>query len=279
MATSQRASLLTKTFTVLKKHYKPQPPVDRPVLDQLIFASCLENANYTVAEQGFLILQEEFFDWNEVRVSTLRDLREALEMLPDPEYAGENIRQLLRHIFEATYDFNCLEELRKKALGKAVKELNRIKGTTSFTVGYITQASLGGHSIPLDKAALEALRVIGAASEAEAAKGNVSGVERAIAKSKGPDFASLLHEFSADYLASPTSTKLQKVFQEINPEAKERLPGRSRSGSNGKKKAAKGKTAKKAAKKKASPAKAAAKKSARKKTAAKKAPGKRKKPR
>ncbi|MBI3462729.1 MAG: hypothetical protein HY000_06665, partial [Planctomycetes bacterium] len=71
MTTSNRG-LLTKVHKVLKKHYKPiAPSADRPVMEQMLFACCLENTHYEQAEQAFAALSDAFLDWNEVRVSTV----------------------------------------------------------------------------------------------------------------------------------------------------------------------------------------------------------------
>ena len=64
---------------MLKKHYKPvPPPADRPLLEQLLYACCLENTRYEPAEQAFTALAKGFFDWNEVRVSTVKELAEVM---------------------------------------------------------------------------------------------------------------------------------------------------------------------------------------------------------
>jgi len=225
MATSQRAALLTKTHTVLKKHYKPHFPPELPLLEQLLFACCLENARFAEAEKAFEYLRKNFFDWNEIRVSTIRDLSEALDNLPHPAETGAAVRAVLQHVFERTYAFD-LEGLRKLNLGKAIHELEAIPGASAFAIAYLTQSSLGGHAIPLDQAAMELLHVVGAISESELEKRSIGGIERAIAKSKGAEFSSLLHQFAADFWATPDVAKIQKILVEISPDSKERYAAR-----------------------------------------------------
>ena len=257
MATPNRASILTKTHKVLKKHYSPvAPPKDRNVLEALLYACCLENAPYDKADDVFARLQESYFDWNEVRVTTVTELAEAMAELPDARAAATNLKRCLQGVFETDYSFE-LDGLQKENLGKAIKKLEKYSASP-FAVGYVTQTTLGGHSIPIDRAALDLLLVLGVISEAEAAKGQTPGLERAIAKSKGVEFGSLLHQLAVDFRASPFGTGPRKIIVEIEPSAKERLP-------------------KRAAKKK--PAKAAAKKTKKttKKTAAKAKPATKKK--
>ena len=50
----------------------------------------------------------------------------------------------------------------------------------------------GGHSIPVSKGAIDVLYAVGVISDAEADKGQVPGLERAIPKNKGVEFGSLL---------------------------------------------------------------------------------------
>lgn len=226
MTTSNRG-LLTKVHKVLKKHYKPvAPSADRPLMEQLLFACCLENTHYERAEQAFAALSEAFFDWNEVRVSTVKELADALQLLPDPMTAAGNLRRLLQSVFESTYSFE-LEGLRKQNLGVAIKQLEKLDGSTPFVVAYVTQTVLGGHSIPIDRGALECLAILGIISAGEQQKGVVPGLERAIPKNKGVEFGSLLHQLSADFSANPHDGSVHKILLEISSDAKERLPKRT----------------------------------------------------
>jgi endonuclease-3 len=224
--TASNRGLLTKVHKVLKKHYKPVAPAERPLLEQLLFAACLENAHFERAEQAFASLLEAFFDWNEVRVSTVKELAEALQLLPDPMTAAGNLRRLLQSVFESTYSFE-LESLRKQNLGVAIKQLEKLDGSTPFTVAYVTQTVLGGHSIPIDRGALDCLLILGIISESEHEKETVPGLERTIPKNKGVEFGGLLHQLSADFSANPQDTAVHKILLEISPDAKERLPKRS----------------------------------------------------
>lgn len=225
MSTTNRASLLNKTHKVLKKHYKPQAKDERPLLEVLIFAGCLENAQYSAAEKAFATLSNDFFDWNEVRVTTKKELSEVLSMLPDSMAGAERVKRVLQSVFEKLYSFE-MEDLRKQNLGKAVKQLEAFDGTTPFMVAYATQMALGGHKIPLDQGALDALLVVGVVTPAEVAKQAFGSIERAISKTKGIEFGSLLHQLGADFVASPYSTNLHKTLLEIDSGAKSRLPKR-----------------------------------------------------
>jgi endonuclease-3 len=225
MGTSNRAALLVKTHKVLKKHYTPAVPADRPVLGQLLYALCLENSHADAAAKAMTDFESGFFDWNEVRVSTVTELAEVMTSLFDAKQQATNFKRALQGVFETTYSFD-LEALKKRNLGQAIKDLEKLPGVTPFAVAYVTQTSLGGHAIPLDRGALDALVVLGIATEKEAATGTVPGVERAIPKNKGVEFGSLLHQLGVDLLARPFSNDVREIFLSIASDAKERLPKR-----------------------------------------------------
>lgn len=286
MSAPNRSNLITALQKVLKKHYKPVPPeTKRTVLQNLLYGCLLDNARYQDADAAWTRLQDEFFDWNEVRVATSRELAEYFPMLPDPIKAADRIRQALQNVFEGLYAFD-LELLQKENLGKATQKLEKFVKLSPFAVGYVVQTSLGGHSIPLDDGAMAIMLIVDIVTEKEAAERRVPGLERAVPKSKGREFGSLLHQLSADFMANKFSPTVHKTLLEINPDAKDRLPKRGSKSS--KKKSAKGskssgkaaaKTATSAPKKTTKKAKATSAKSATKSTTASKKKTTKRKPR
>ncbi len=153
MSTQNRASLLSKIHKVLKKHYKPVVPRgEPPLLESLLFACCLENAHFETAEKVFQAVKGAFYDWNEVRVTTVKELAEVMAALPEPAAAAAHLKGILQTVFESEYSFE-LEGLKKQNIGQAVKRLQKLEGATPFNVAYGTQMALGGHSIPLDRGA------------------------------------------------------------------------------------------------------------------------------
>ena len=101
MASSSRSTKISKIHKVLKKAgYEPSAPdPQRTVLEHLLFAACLENAKYDDAEQAFAALGHNFFDWNEVRVTTVRELVEEMACLPDPSEAVAHRNAMRRALF------------------------------------------------------------------------------------------------------------------------------------------------------------------------------------
>ena len=227
MSISNRASILNKIHKSLKKHYKVAPERgDQPVLDALLFACCLENAPQGTAHTVYDTVRSSFFDWNEIRVTTVKELAEVMHALPEAGEAAARLKNVLQSVFESEYSFN-LDSLKKQNLGQAVKRLQKLDGVTPFAAAYVTQTALGGHAVPLDRGTLESFVVLGAASPQEAASGNVPGLERAIPKSKGAEFSALVHELGAEMVAHPFSTAYRDLLLSIAPDAKDRLPKRA----------------------------------------------------
>jgi endonuclease-3 len=184
----------------------------------MLFACTLENASPAAAEKVYARLTHNFFDWNEVRVSTVTELAEVMKDLPEPPVAASNLKKILQGVFESTYSFD-LEQLKKQNISAGIKRLQSLDGVTPFILAYTVQVALEGHSIPLDRGTLDVLGILGIASAAEVESGNVTGLERAIPKNKGIEFGSLLHQLGADYVASPHSPSVKKIITSINPQA------------------------------------------------------------
>ena len=226
MTAVSRTAQFAKVHKVLKKHYKPSPcNAGRTVVEHMLFACCLEDAHHDAAEEAFAALVHTFFDWNEVRVTSISELSEVMACLPDPRAAANRIKRVLHAVFEATFNFD-LEDLRKKNLGPTVKWLEKLDGTTRFTVAYVIQAALGGHAIPIDAGTMAVLRLLDLVTDKDVAAGVVPGLERAVAKSKGIEFGSLLHELGADFSANPYSPQVREILLQIEPECEGRLPKR-----------------------------------------------------
>jgi endonuclease III len=220
---SNRAAKYEQLHKSLKKHFKPQTePGERSVLEHLIYACCLEDARTEQADEAFAKLQQAYFDWNEVRVTTVIELGEALSSLPNASQAGHRIKRCLQSLFETRYDYN-IDDMKKANLSKATDELTALKGVTPFVLNYVSQNGLGGHAIPVDTLALDVMVQCEIITTAEAEKRSLPGVERAIPKNKGFEFGSLLHQFAVEFQQNPKNAEVLAVFKDmgVSPKAKE----------------------------------------------------------
>lgn len=197
-AITNKQQLLTQAQNALKKKF-PLPEAEaaaepRPLLEELIYAICREDSTPAEADTAYARLRKAFIDWNEVRVSTVQEIGDALRPLSEPGTRGKRIVGLLQEVFEAMYSFD-LSELAKKGLKDTARKLRFYKeGVTDYAVAWVIQRSLGGHAIPLDGATLRVLRRLGVIEDVdtdspESLRGSI---EHVIAKTRGPEFTDLM---------------------------------------------------------------------------------------
>src|SRR5579863_2146804 len=164
MATQSKAQFLTEVHTLLKRRYKPK--ADRnasrlSVLKAVVYGICHEGTTREQANQALSRFKDEFFDWNEVRVSSVEEIRENLAGIPGPEDRARRIRRFLRQLFNRTYGFT-LDALTKKPLKEALKVLQTYDACSSdYVTATVIQQALGGHAIPIDKDTLRAVQRLG----------------------------------------------------------------------------------------------------------------------
>jgi hypothetical protein len=215
MSSGNRTVKYENLLKSLRKHYKPlADPPERSVLEHLLYACCLEDARVEQADEGFAKLQQTYFDWNEVRVTTVAELAEALKALPFPMQAASRIKQCLQSIFETRYQYD-IDDMKKANLGKATAELEAWKGMSPFAVAYVSQHALGGHSIPPSSLICDAMWQCEILTLQEIPKNALPGIERAIPKTKGIEFAGLMHQFATDLYHHPKSAAPLAVLKDM----------------------------------------------------------------
>lgn len=201
MATTvNKQKIVNHLFTHFGKNAKGKPAGERPILEDFVYAILRENATRDAADQAFASLQERFFDWNEVRVSSTLEIVEAFDgALADAETRAQRIVDFLQEIFETTYSFDLqplLEVLQKKGLKQASKQLSRYQAASDYVVAFVMQQSLNGHAIPLDAAAQRCLKRMGLVEEHADLETLRSSVEHQVPKAKGQQFIDLISELA-----------------------------------------------------------------------------------
>lgn len=199
MATQSKSQFLADIHAQLKRRYKPKPDRDAgklSVLEAVIYGICREDATRGQANQALSRLKDQFFDWNEVRVSPIAEIQETLADIPDAEARAQRIRRFLRQLFEKTYGFT-LEPLTKKPLKEALKALSAYDAFSSdYVTATVIQQALGGHAIPVDSSTRRALDRLGIHEANPAALRSI--LERAIPKNRGMEFLELIEELAHD---------------------------------------------------------------------------------
>lgn len=199
MATQSKTQYLSDLQAYLQDRYKPnvEPAAGRlSIIEAVVFGICHENTTREQANQALSRFKDQYFDWNEVRVSPLVEIEETLAGLPDAADRARRIRGFLRHCFERTYSFTH-EQLVKKPLKEAIKSLQRFEAFRSdYVAATVIQLALGGHAIPIDDLTVQAFERLGL-QEADTPTLR-SLVERAIPKNRGAEFVELLEEMTHD---------------------------------------------------------------------------------
>ncbi|MFO0066908.1 MAG: hypothetical protein ACK523_13195 [Pirellulaceae bacterium] len=213
MSATQRAERIEKLFKVLRKHYKPPtPPTHHSLLEQILYASCLEDSKFDSADEAYAKLEQTKVDWNETRVTTVAELAELLRAVRRPPEAARRVRGALQAIFESRYAFE-LEDLKKSGLNKVSDEFRKW-GLSRFVIDYVILYGLSGHAIPLDSSSLDLLCQMELFTQQEIDKKS-PGLERIIPKAKGAESFGLLHQFAVDFSSHPRSAVVQAVFKEL----------------------------------------------------------------
>ena len=201
MAAPSKAQYLNVIHTTLKKRYKPKP--DRldgrlSVLEAVIYGICHEGTTREQANQALSRFKDGFFDWNEVRVSSVEEIQHALIGFPAAEPRAQKIRRFLRQLFEKTYSFT-LDALVKKPLKESLKVLAEYDAFGSdYVEATVVQLALGGHAIPVDEPCRRALVRLGIADAEVEPEALRSLLERAVPKNRGIEFSELIEELAHD---------------------------------------------------------------------------------
>jgi endonuclease III len=199
-APNKQTQLAHLQAALKKKTPAPTDPPERPVLEEVVYAILRDAATPEQADAAFARLKDKdvFFDWNEIRVSSVQEVADAVHGLPGAGDKGERVIKLLQEVFEEIYGFD-LGDIAKKGVKQAAKQLARYKsGVNEFAVAWVTQRALGGHAIPLDHPTIRVLQRVAVLEadidDLEAARGTL---EHFIPKTAGPDFTDRMAVFAA----------------------------------------------------------------------------------
>jgi len=202
MATQSKSQLLNEVHTLLKKRYKPK--ADRgngrlSVLEAVIYGICHEATTREQANQALSRFKDGFFDWNEVRVSSIEEIQNTLAGMSDTESRGQKIRRFLRQLFEHTYGFSLEAQTKKKSLKDAIKSLQEYEALGSdYVLATVIQQALEGHAIPVDEPARRVLQRLGVADPETDNPALRVVLERHVPKNRGCEFIELIEDLAHD---------------------------------------------------------------------------------
>ncbi|MCH7686876.1 MAG: hypothetical protein IH899_09385 [Planctomycetes bacterium] len=209
---SDKQRIAKKLIPLLKKRYTGSVPKDtHPILETILYAICLENSSIDEANDAFGRLESNFFDLNEIRVSSISELTQVFSILDQPEWRALRVRSILHYVFEKHFEYD-FETLRRKTLDLAGKQLAKIKELSPFVRCYTLQASLGSHLVPVDEVTRNASVWLGFVEPNLSVVKASESLKSAVRKADVPLFCYLLRRLATD-------PKVRKTFDSFNQQS------------------------------------------------------------
>jgi len=201
---SDKQAIAKKLMMILKKQYKGSvPQSDRPVLETILYAICLENSSDSRADSVYARLESTFHDWNEMRVSSISELTDVFHDVDRPERRALQVRCALHYLYEKHFKFE-FESLRRKTLDLAEKQLRKIKELSGFVRLFTLQSALGSHLVAVDDFMCGAAIWLGLADLGSTPISASEALKSAVRKADGPLFCHLLRSLASDPLVKGT---------------------------------------------------------------------------
>lgn len=110
------------------------------------------------AKQAFETLKKEYVDFNELRISPLKDIVDRLgKEYPNAWAKAAEITTSLKKVFSRTYDVSIdyMADMTKKDLRRHLREV----GLSPYAASYVTLNVFDGHAIPIDTDLLDVLKM------------------------------------------------------------------------------------------------------------------------
>lgn len=144
---------------------EPADPPETPVVERLIRAFLTWETTTRQADQAYNRLMRRVVDFNDMRVTDLADLVEAI----GPRVSRAEERALrIRHVLHAIYEQEhavSLERYRDLPKREARKQLDEMTGMVPFVSASVVLLALGGHAMPVDDQLLGRLKRDGVVDE------------------------------------------------------------------------------------------------------------------
>jgi len=156
---SEKARRLDRARLHLKRRYGDAPKLmlTHPV-EHILRAILSEEATASQVDQAMRRLREQFVDWNDLRVSRPREIREALG--PDFPGVGHKARVIPRLLDQVFKHHNSMVWDFMEAMGKVATRafFGSLEEVRPFVAATIARDSTGAHAFPVDR---DIARVLG----------------------------------------------------------------------------------------------------------------------
>uniref|UniRef100_A0A7C4LLI4 Uncharacterized protein n=1 Tax=Schlesneria paludicola TaxID=360056 RepID=A0A7C4LLI4_9PLAN len=195
---ADRAAVIKKLLPLIKKHCKiAVPKLDRPIMESMLYAVCLEDASVEQADLAYERLFKQYPDLNEARVSSITEMEPIFAGLDNADWRAFRARAVLQYVFEKSFNFE-LESLRKKTLEIASKQLAKIRHLTPFVRNFTLQQAIGAHLIPLDEASTRVLVWLGLAAPNQSVEEVGEALKGIVRKADALQFCFTLRALATD---------------------------------------------------------------------------------
>ena len=197
--TPGRQDAIRQILATLEKRYRSQlrPHQDRPVLETLIYAICLEENSFVDAEVYYERVSSLFHDFNEARVSSITELARIFDGSPLAEWKAFRFRNLLTHVFESFYAFD-FDSLLRKSNEQANRLMSRVPELSQFARNYTLNRCMGIHQLPLDICMRDAVAWLGLGTPGQTPQRTAAALKSAVRKADAERFCGLVRCMGAD---------------------------------------------------------------------------------
>ena len=263
---TDKVKRLERIRLALKRRYgdQPQVPIALPV-EYALRTILAEEATADAVEKAMDRLREYFVDWNDLRVSRPREIREVLGAnFPRSGYKARVIPRLLDQVFKQ-HNSMVWDFLETMAKVQARAYFEKLEDVRPFVAATLARDGVGAHAFPVDNDVARVLGRLAIVDPSAQSETEMQGfLERAVKSNRAYEVHRLVRRLGEELclVAAPLCGKcpLRKSCPSAAP-AKRRPPPKAKEPAAGKKGAAKKTPARKVAGKK--PARARPKKKTR----------------
>jgi len=247
MTKKQKIQIIRKEIASLEKKYPDlKIPEPKEPLGQLLVSIISLSSPASSASKALQLFDEEFVDWNEVRVSAVSEIASVLARAGIEEDRARMLKSVLGELFLKKNQLS-MDFLLKYKEKQAHDFLNRFVGLDPAAVDEVMLLSLGHARFPVTAKVLRVCRSLGVAGDREGNESVAKLLMAAVPKSSMAE-AYLLFTAHADHVkvAKPVKKKAKTTTRKKSSTAKKT---KAKPGSSSKRKTAAKKAGKKGAKK------------------------------
>lgn len=214
-----KALLISQMLDQLKSAFPDVADLPRlEMVESVIFAILRENRNSAEALASIARFKSDYEDdYNELRVSGLREILRKIGPASDAEARAREIRRFLHQIFDKNYKFQ-IDGLAKKPFKEARDDLKDYEALANdHHMAYVQVQSLGGHAFPVDARILETARRLGVVDPAADAATLRGLLEKNIPKAQIHHAIALVERFVNEVCLAVAPRCNDCPFQKICP--------------------------------------------------------------